>query len=86
MPGLLHKAVEKGTRVVRDTLMKDALKDGILILRMLIKAKVLAPILLILALAAGVYYDKITGDVAAAFGVVVVIALLVVRRLRQTKR
>lgn len=89
MPGILKDGfrfvVKKGTLIVKETIMGYALKDGVPILKMLIENKVLIPALLIVSLGAGVWYDKISGDVAAVIAGVGCIAFYAIRELVKKK-
>lgn len=42
--------------------MKDVLKDGLPVVKLLIKNKVLTPLVLIVATGAGYWFDKLTGN------------------------
>ena len=79
MPGIFHKIVESGTKIATKTALTDVVKFVLPFLELLIKAKVFVPVLLLGGLGAGVYYNKLTGDIAAVIGGLVVITLLVVR-------
>lgn len=85
MPGLFHKIVESGTKIATKAVIGDILKVALPFLQLLITAKIFVPILLIGLLGAGVYYDKITGDVAAIIGGLVVVVLLLTRWVRNRK-
>ena len=85
MPGILNDGfrfvVRKGTLIVKETIMGGALKDGVPILKMLIENRALTPVLLLVGLGAGAWFDKISGDIAAIVGGAGCIAFWLIRSL-----
>lgn len=65
-------------RIVR-YMMKDVLKDGLPVIQLLIKNKALTPCLLIAAVGAGYWFDKLTGDIPMIVCGVALIAFWVIR-------